>query len=381
MAPVSKAKQAAKGFIRMSPTSDTIWEMDAHTLGKHLVLREYLNAWIPVLGRWNGRILFVDGFSGPGQYSTGEDGSPIIAINAFTEHSHAARFSGEIHFMFIEIDEKRADHLEKLVPKKFPTLPRQCSYQVFNASFDETLRAVLDKMEEDKTRLAPSFFMIDPFGIKNNPMEVIKGIFNHPKCEVFITFMYEFINRFISRPEFEKNLDELYGCPDWRKALSIPDSEKRKHFLYDLYKMQLKANGAKYVVKFELHKGGRHVYTIFFGTQHPKGIEIMKRSIWKIVPGGNYVFRGTEDPQLELTVDTPDYSKLLSQLHKRFGKEKPTAIEEIESFLNSDETEFHSGQLKKALLDPLERSGNLTVVRSPRKKTFTFPPGTVLKFH
>ena len=68
------------------PPTTAIWKLDPHTLGKHLVLRAYLDAWLPILGRWRRRILFIDGFAGPGEYVDGEEGSPIIALNALCEH-------------------------------------------------------------------------------------------------------------------------------------------------------------------------------------------------------------------------------------------------------------------------------------------------------
>ena len=58
----------------------TLWELEPHTLGKHKVLRGYLNHWIPIMSQTNGRILFIDGFAGPDQYQAGEEGSPIIAL-------------------------------------------------------------------------------------------------------------------------------------------------------------------------------------------------------------------------------------------------------------------------------------------------------------
>lgn len=53
--------------------------------GKHIVLRSYLDAWLPILSygaRYRaamgaGKLVLVDGFAGPGRYSTGEDGSPL----------------------------------------------------------------------------------------------------------------------------------------------------------------------------------------------------------------------------------------------------------------------------------------------------------------
>ena len=62
------------------PPNSTIWPLQAHTRGKHLVLQQYMNAWLPIMTRWNGRVLFIDAFTGPGEYSRGEPGSPIIAL-------------------------------------------------------------------------------------------------------------------------------------------------------------------------------------------------------------------------------------------------------------------------------------------------------------
>ncbi len=90
----------------------TLWPLEPHTLGKHLVLRGYLNAWLPIMSRWNGRILFIDGFAGPGEYVGGEEGSPLIAMRAFDEHIAKSRMAAsEIRFSFIEKDVKRAAHL------------------------------------------------------------------------------------------------------------------------------------------------------------------------------------------------------------------------------------------------------------------------------
>ena len=88
----------------MAVPNDTLWSLEPHTLGKHLVLRAYLNAWLPILGRWKKRIVIIDGFAGPGEYKGGEEGSPQIAIRALVDHS--ARVDAEVVFFFIEKDKK-----------------------------------------------------------------------------------------------------------------------------------------------------------------------------------------------------------------------------------------------------------------------------------
>ena len=67
--------------------SETTWTRDEQTEGKHLLLENYLDGWFPILGRWNGRLLFVDGFSGPGEYEGGKLGSPLIALNCIQKQT------------------------------------------------------------------------------------------------------------------------------------------------------------------------------------------------------------------------------------------------------------------------------------------------------
>jgi hypothetical protein len=42
----------------------------------------------PALSSWNKRLIFTDGFYGPGEYETGEEGSPLIALRTLLEHSY-----------------------------------------------------------------------------------------------------------------------------------------------------------------------------------------------------------------------------------------------------------------------------------------------------
>jgi three-Cys-motif partner protein len=107
-----------------------LWKLEPHTVGKHLVLRRYLDAWFPIMGSSNERILFIDGFAGPGEYRDGEEGSPIIAIRSLVEHRSKGRVSAAVHFLLIEKDRERALHLSSLIERLIPTLPRNCTVKV-----------------------------------------------------------------------------------------------------------------------------------------------------------------------------------------------------------------------------------------------------------
>lgn len=364
----------------MTTPKQKLWPLEPHTRGKHLVLKNYLDAWFPIMSTYNGRILFIDGFAGPGEYQGGEVGSPIIAIRSLKEHKAKNKMDANIMFCFIEENAERANHLERLVQQEKQGLPPNCKTIVKKSRFDAQLTKIFDELDEEGKNLAPAFVMIDPFGVSDTPMEIIQRIFRNNKCEVYISFMYDAINRFKGTSDFESHLNALYGCKDWKEGLDIEDGTDRKKFLLSLYRNQLKKAGARFVVHFELYEGNRLVYAIFFGTQSEKGCERMKQAIWKVDPFGNYTFHGTNSPQLILDPGHPDVMPLRATLIEKFKGNDYVGIDEILTFVSTDETDFHSGHVKKLTLIPMERDGLIEVLPASRKKKLTYPRGTRIKF-
>src|SRR6266478_5942993 len=93
-----------------------LWEAKAHTLAKIAIVRRYLFLWFSILGTnsWNKRLVYIDGFAGPGQYSNSEQSSPIAALQAAKsaiERLGAHLKNVEFSFLFVE---KRQDFAENL---------------------------------------------------------------------------------------------------------------------------------------------------------------------------------------------------------------------------------------------------------------------------
>ena len=360
------------------PPRTTTWPLEPHTRGKHIVLQQYMGAWLPILTSWNGRVLFIDAFAGPGEYLGGEKGSPVIALRSLIDHRTRKQIQSEVKYIFIEEDTNRYEHLKSVLSDLDADLPPNCDYTVINSTFNETLTEVLDYIEEQNSSLAPAFVMIDPFGVKGTPMNTVGRILQNPISEVYISFMYREINRFLDHPNFERPLDELFGCQDWRQGRYLTDGRERKGFLYDLYKDQLKANGAHYVVRFELYEGEQLVYAIFFGTKSLDGSDKMKQAIWNVAPFGDFRFRGSQLGQLTLGEDLLDFSLLEKALQGRFASKGLQRVEDVEEFVKSDATDFHSGHLKRKTLTPMEKNGKIAVERPPGRRGFV--PGTRILF-
>ena len=357
--------------------SETLWRMEDQTLGKHLVLKSYLDGWFPILGRWNGRLLFIDGFAGPGEYAEGEPGSPLIALECVERHKREGRIRGvEVVFLFIESDKARADHLQALLEQE--QLPPDTDYEVRHGSFDTHMSDLFDYIDEQNAELAPAFVMIDPFGVKGSRMDMIDRILQNHQSECMISFMYEPIRRFHEQPEFRDHLNELFGTELWRNCFAMDMAGEGKQYLHDLFKKQLKEHGAEQVVFFELWNGDKHVYTIYFASGSPKGCNLMKQAIWKADPSGGFRLKGYAGSQ-GLLFDT-DTEPLAAQLRERFGG-NATPIEDIEEFVMSDETIFHTGQLRRDTLQRLEKEGRISVIRPQGGRGFASGKGVKVSFH
>lgn len=358
-----------------------MWPIEPHTRAKHEILRYYLKAWFPILSRWSGRIIYLDGFAGPGVYAGGEDGSPVIALQTAVEHKLRKRFT-EIMFFFIEKDPKRAYLLTQVLEKRFPNLPKNIKYGVRDAEFAPTLEEVLNELEKQGSKLAPTFAFLDPFGFSGFPMKLIGRMMSYEKCEVLITFMAGFVKRFLDELR-EPALNALFATQEWKKAGSISDSEKRLRFLLDLYERQLKnVGGAEYVRSFGMiGPYNQVIYYLVYGTKHWKGLKVMKDAMWKVDRRGNYTFSDLTDVNQKYIIDYQSEShwvpKAAQMVYNKFRGQTVNEIE-IHQFVIVDTPFIY----RKAILRHLETKHYPPKIRNvtQRKRKLTYPEGCLITF-
>ena len=362
------------------PPTTTLWPLDDHTRGKHLVLRAYMDAWLPIILSKFKRAMFVDAFAGPGEYENGELGSPVIALNALAEHSSQSMMTGQIDYVFIEEHPDRLVHLKKVIDRQRTkgSIPSICRIAIYNNTFAHVLPKLIESISLHRTP-TPTFVMIDPFGVSGAGMQNIHALMDYPSIEVYVSFMYESVNRFKQDLNFGIHLDDLFGCPDWRQGIDMPDGKARKDFFYGLYRNQLKLSEARHVLHFELYDGKKLKYALFFATKSDQGCDKMKQAMWKVAPTGGYSFRSDKLGQLSFESRVVDFNELERALICQFGMNRPIAIESVEEFMRSDRVLFHSGHLRSHLA-AMERASTLIVDQSPRKKRGAFPLGTLLRF-
>jgi three-Cys-motif partner protein len=349
----------------------TIWELEPHTAAKHEILRRYIQAWAPILSQGNfPHLLFVDGFAGPGRYSKGEEGSPIIAIKAVIDQPRPIK--ARIDFHFIELDKRRSNHLATEI--KALNVPPSITTSIhggrgFQDAFPEVWKAYASRPGRSRP---PTFVFIDPFGFKI-PFSYVAEILHAQSCEVLITFMFEEINRFLSQGQQPDNFDELFGCRDWREGINITAPRERVKFLHDLYQRQLtQAAGADFVRSFAMRNERNTMdYFLFFATNNELGLRKMKEAMWRVDEGGTYTFSDATDPsQSVLFAAEPDRRLLTGLIVDKFASTEAT-LKEIERFVVC-QTAFRETHYKKAL-KALEEADKVIVVNPPpRRRSGTY---------
>ena len=363
-------------MIKLTIT-EKIWPKEPHTEAKHFILGEYLKAWFPMLCSSNSRIVYIDGFAGPGKYEDGEIGSPLIVLNIVK--NHIIPLKCEIIFYFIEENSKRHANLQELVNQI--KLPESQKIGVVKNKFRDEVQEIFDDLDKNGQHLAPCFMLIDPFGYSHTPFTLIKKAMSYKKCEVLITFMYDFINRFILEEDKVEIFDELFGTHEWVNIKKCPDANDRKEFLKNLYLSQLHDEaGVEFVIPFEMiNKHNHTVYFLIFATNSIHGLRKMKDAMWKVDETGDFTFSDIRDPhQTVLFQKEPNISQLKRMIIEKF-KGKTITVNELKHFVIV-ETPFKESHFKKQILDPLERSEPPEIKVINRKRKYSYPDGCIITF-
>ena len=204
----------------LPPPSRVSWDRDPHTAAKHQILKGYLEAWFPIIASgWKSTgLTYVDAFAGPGEYTDGSFGSPIIAARAALV-PQVTQHRAKINLVFIEKDRERFDHLadvldeQKLTPRSIVRVLGDC---------EVVLVPVLDDL---KAWAGPMLVNFDGWGV-DTPYALVQRVGESTSPEVLVTFQSQWFTRFAEQEDVEAG-DRVYGDGEWR-AVRISRTRKQR---------------------------------------------------------------------------------------------------------------------------------------------------------
>ncbi|MGH3585483.1 MAG: three-Cys-motif partner protein TcmP, partial [Pseudonocardia sp.] len=285
---------------------DTIWEREPHTGVKHDIYDGYLDAWLPIILSSFGSGTYAEGYAGPGTHLGGEPGSPIRALHrlraARAQHPH-------LHDKFARfvLVEKRADRVARLLEE----LRRELDHPMPNGEYRDATLHVLVRRGACEVRLpqaltdtgaweyGPILAVLDSFG-GGSTQRLLRQFADHRGGEVLVT---------VDPQHFVRNLDPdradaVFGSAAWRDVDDLAPDKKRAHIAARLIDA-IRDAGFQHVISFGLQtvRGGELL--LQFGTNHPRGLEKYKDSLWRADPIRGAQFRDPNDPDQMLFDFTP----------------------------------------------------------------------------
>jgi three-Cys-motif partner protein len=326
--------------------------LEVHTKKKHEILTDYLHDWVVTLcgnhPLMEKKITIVDGFCGGGIYNDTETekkwfGSPIRILKSIEaglkdvlEKKKKPNF--KLDFLLICIDENK-EHLgclkntlvdagyEKYIGKEIIIL---------HSKFDLAIDKVMQKVDERKGH---SFFFLDPFGYTDFSMQHIRRIMHLGKVEILLTYMIDFIQRFLEEKEGKLRdafhlileADDYYTLKDLRNIDTIHQQEYLRNETIRLFRDR---TGVKYIFSFSLLANKSIVkYYLVHLSNHQTALRVLKDSLWKhnnidLSYGYNYGIYGVGHI-------TPEYleDKIIGSLFEIKDSNRQAAIKSLEKYL------------------------------------------------
>ncbi len=337
----------------MTAPSLVPWDREPHTAAKHDLYRRYLDRWLPIMLRgFDGDITYAEGFAGPGVYTRGEPGSPVIALRALLDDQRLKPLVRTVRLLFVDHDARCA-----------AMLPERLTASAGGLSFDQ-LRAHGIDVECRKGTCEPVLEqMLTDHGAWNRPMLVVLDTFGgavsasllgriarNKASEVIVTMQPQYFSRFAADPNIEHG-DNVFGAPDWRDVAQQPAAEKTS-WLRRRYRQTVADAGFTHVLDFELVDGRGHALYLVYGTTHRQGLKKMKEAMWEVDAIQGIGYRDPRDPQqqtLEIKLE-PQTAALLRMLsaHLTGQPGKRATLHQLREFALF-ETVYKPGQVRTVI--------------------------------
>lgn len=337
------------------------WDILEHTLAKHDIYRRYLERWFPIL--LNGAnaypsATYAEGFAGPGIYKSGDPGSPVIALRAYLKKVPAGK--AVTKFIFIDDDPRCVNMLNDQLREQFTHRPRSRDELLVTPFEGKCVDVLGEQLTRHDAWGKPILAVLDSWGNAPISYSLLRRIAHNPASEVIVTFGPQHFVRFVT--DLGSKADEVFGGDQrWREVQDQPDGEAKRQHLLDCYRRTLQSAGFRHLLDFELVDRRGEVLYLIFATNHPRGVEKMKDTLWEVDPVRGVGFRDPRDEQRETLFDVNEpilspLARLLLPRIERAGSEG-VLVRDLRDFA-LHETVFRPQHVAPAL-QPLVDSGTI----------------------
>lgn len=247
---------------------------------KSSITTKYFLRWADVMLRTQDKsshpernITYLDLFSGPGIYKSGEPSTPLLVVERALEN---VSLRSRLITLFNDADGNHVSALQSALQ----TLPDYDTLSnkplLFNRVVDA--EAVDDIMAK---HIGPMFSFVDPFGYKGLSLDLIKKVTQPFGCDCVFFFNYQRVNQSLNNPTVGDHMDALFGserAAQLRPRLSLLRPEEREVTIVEEITQAIQDAGREYVLPFRFHRedGTRTSHHLIFVSKGFRGYELMR---------------------------------------------------------------------------------------------------------
>ncbi len=253
------------------------------------IVRKYFIAWanvvLPSIESRDGKLGYIDLFSGPGIYEDGSKSTPIIVIEEAINHPKLGiKLQKRLVTLFNDANPTFASELQIAIDK-IPGIERLRNKPIVmnNLVGDEAVKIFKE------INFIPSLFFIDPWGYKGFSLSLLESVLKDWGCDCISFFNYNRINMGLNNPAFKNNINAIFGKKRAAKlrenVLKLNPLDRELTVIEELG-LAINELGFPYILPFCFKgiKGKKTSHYLIFISKHYRGYEIMKNIMAKCSP-------------------------------------------------------------------------------------------------
>lgn len=241
------------------------------TLTKLEIFQLYARAWLPVFTsppnpRWK-RIHIFDFFSGRGRDSVGAPGSPARLLAEIRERSNEIRDKRiAATLTCCDSDENKIRSLTEYAAEN-NLVPAGLKFDARTGEFADMFTRYHPILKDPDTAC---LVLLDQYGFKQVGTDVFATLTECPTTDILFFISTQYLHRFADHPAIQKYI-QLHRAKDYFHA---------HREILNWYRSKVPADRTYYLAPFSFRKGS-NIYSVIFGSAHPRGMEQFLSVAWK----------------------------------------------------------------------------------------------------
>jgi len=247
----------------------------AASLKKHRIVSKYFGGWanivLPNARVREGRIMYVDLFSGPGQY---RDGTPSIPLLIMQYAIDTPRFHDTLQMIFNDENPELIAKLQAYVAQ-FPGIERLKYKPIFrNRTIGPDIIPRIKRID------VPTLFFADPWGYEGVSTKLIEASLTHWGSDFLFFFNYNRINMHLGSDVMNAPINEFFTAEraeHLRKTISSLRPVQREAAILSAMRDAVKSIGAQVgLFTYRSATGTRPTHHLMCVSKHRQGMALFK---------------------------------------------------------------------------------------------------------